>query len=310
MRLLALVISTAVLAGCSIGENIALKSTSKIMLKAQPSMQQEADYELARAAIPGALKTVEGFWVAGPPSDARARLERILTEGYCQYGTGFVEDDWEEAKFRKDLPAVEYHNTRSTHIFTRCLNYALKTLGSGWQKDLFGTTEQASKRIKATGHGQRFAMLFAANALGSLINHNLTRVEMISYLSTVQEIMQHIIDLDKKNGVPANKVHAALPHIALGMVASAKAKSMGGDPEAAKAHFEEAIRITGDKFLLARTLMAYRVGLQSNDRKFFHDNLVKVLETPPSVWPEQRLANEIAHRKARRYLKHEKEIFE
>lgn len=310
MRLLALVISTAVLAGCSIGENIAMKSTSKILLKAQPGLQMEADYELARTAIPGALKTVEGFWVAGPPPDARARLERILTEGYCQYATGFVEDDWEEAKFRKDLPAVEYHNTRSTHIFTRCLNYALKTLGAGWQKDLFGTTEQATKRIKSTGHGQRFAMLFAANALGSLINHNLTRVEMISYLSTVQEIMQHIIDLDKKHGAPTNKVHAALPHIALGMIASAKAKSMGGEPEMAKKHFEEALRITDNKFLLARTLMAYRVGLQSNDRQFFHDNLVKVLETPPSVWPEQRLANEIAHRKARRYLKHEKEIFE
>ena len=67
---------------------------------------------------------------------------------------------------------------------------------------------------------------------------------------------------------------------------------------------------SGGKFLLARTLMAYRVGLQTNDEKFFHDNLVKVLETPPSIWPEQRLANEIAHRRARRYLSHEKELFQ
>ena len=71
----------------------------------------------------------------------------------------------------------------------------------------------------------------------------------------------------------------------------------------------EALDRTG-KYLLARTLMAYRVGLQMNDQKFFHDNLVKVLETPPSIWPEQRLANEVAHRRARRYLSHEKELFE
>ena len=44
-------------------------------------------------------------------------------------------------------------------------------------------------------------------------------------------------------------------------------------------------------------------------RQAFHDTLVKVLETPPSIWPEQRLANEIAHRRARRYLKQEKELF-
>lgn len=309
MRLSALVLSSAILAGCGIGESIAMKSTSKILLKAQPGLQMEADYELARMAIPGALKTVEGFWVAGPPSDARDRLERILTEGFCQYGTAFVEDDWEEAKFRQDPKAVEYHNARSSHIFTRCLNYALKGLGPRWQKEIFEAPEVVAKLLKDTGRGKRFQLMFASTALGSLVNHNLTRVEMIGYLGTVQAMVERVLEMDKA-GLPANKTHAALPHVALGMIHSGKAASMGGQPELAKKHFEEALRITDNKFLLARTLMAYRVGLQTNDRKFFHDQLVQVLETPPSVWPEQRLANEVAHRRARRYLSHEKELFE
>jgi hypothetical protein len=309
MRLLALVIFSAALTACSIGENIALKSTSKILLKGQPSLQQEADYELARSAIPGALKTVEAFWVAGPPDDARERLERILTEGYCQYGTAFVEDDWEEAKFRQDFAAVEYNNTRATHIFTRCLNYALKTLGSRWQKEIFADTETVKKLIHDTGGGSRFALLFAGTALGSLINHNLTRVEMLAHLSTAQGMMERVLEIDKQQGPPSNKTHAALPYIALGMIHSAKPQSMGGDPAKAKMYFEKALEVTDGKFLLARTLMAYRVGLQTNDEKFFHDELVKVLETPPSIWPEQRLANEVAHRRARRYLSHEKDLF-
>ena len=310
MRLLAFIVSSAVLAGCSIGENIAFKSTSKILAKAQPSLQMEADYELARQAIPGALKTIEGFWVAGPPESARKRFEKILTEGYCQYGTAFVEDDWEVAKFAKDLPAAEYHNARATNIFTRCLNYALKGLGSRWQKEIFGETDVVNKLIKDTGSGQRFHLLFAGQALGSLVNHNLTRVEMLSLIGTVEAMITRVIEIDAKAGMPANKAHAALPHVALGMIASGKGKAMGGDPERAKAEFEKALAITDGKFLLARTLMAYRVGLQTNDQKFFHDNLVKVLETPPSVWPEQRLANEVAHRRARRYLSHEKELFQ
>ena len=310
MRLLVTVISTALLAGCSIGENLAFKSTSKILTRAQPSLQMEADYEMARQAIPGALKTVEGFWVAGPPADARERLERILTEGYCQYGTGFVEDDWEVAKFAKDLPAIEYHNNRSTNIFTRCLNFSLKLLGKRWQKEIFEAPEVVAKLLKDTGKGDRFELMFAGAALGGLVNHNLTRVEMISYLGTVQAIMERVAEIDAKEGAPKNKAHAALPHLALGMIHSARGKAMGGDPEAAKAAFERALAITEGKFLLARTLMAYRVGLQTNDQKFFHEHLVKVLETPPSIWPEQRLANEIAHRKARRYLSHEKDIFQ
>lgn len=310
MRLLALCVSTSLLAGCSIGENLAYKSTSKIISRGQPSLQMESDYELARTAIPGALKTVESFWVSGPPADAAERFVRILAEGYCQYGTGFVEDDWEVAKFQQDINAIEYTNNRSINIFTRCLNYSLKLLGSRWQKEIFGTPEVQAKLVKDTGRGHRFELMYAAAALGGLVNHNLARVEMISYAPMVQQMMERVVEMDAKSGPPKNKAHAALPHIALGMIHSARAKSMGGEPDKAKAAFEKALELTDGKYLLARTLMAYRVGMQTNDRKFFHDNLVKVLETPPSIWPEQRLANEIAHRKARRYLSHEKELFQ
>jgi hypothetical protein len=85
-------------------------------------------------------------------------------------------------------------------------------------------------------------------------------------------------------------------------------------------HFQKAIEITEKKFLLAYVLEARWVywrqwgGAKTDEekakyKKEFHDTLVKVLETSPSIWPEQRLANEIAQRKARRYLKQEKELF-
>src|SRR5690242_2690363 len=116
MRLLALIVSTGLLSACG-PQDLAVNSTSKVLAAAQPSLKQESDYELARNAIPGALKTIEGFWVSGyGNSDAHETLTKILAEGYCQYGTGFVEDDWEVAKFAKDLPNVDYHNTRATHI--------------------------------------------------------------------------------------------------------------------------------------------------------------------------------------------------
>jgi len=306
MRLVIALASILGLAGCDIGK-ITVNTTSKVLARGQPSLQMEPDYELARQAIPGALKTVENFWIVDPNN---ARLTKILTEGYCQYGTAFVEDDWEVAKFKKDIDAIDYHNNRATNMFTRCLNYALRTLGPRWQKELFGSTDEVNKLIAETGHGKRFPLLFAGMALGSLINHNLTRVEMIAYVPTVETILNRVVELDAKYGAPANKSHAALPYIALGMIHSARAASMGGDSAKAKAMFEKALAITDNKMLLARTLMAYRIGLQTNDRKFFHDQLKMVIETAPSVWPEQRLANEVAHRKARRYLSKEKDIFQ
>ncbi len=56
-------------------------------------------------------------------------------------------------------------------------------------------------------------------------------------------------------------------------------------------------------------MSAYAYGMIVPDEKYFHDTLVKVLQTSPAIFPDQRLANELAHIKAKRYLAHEKELF-
>jgi hypothetical protein len=311
MRLAFAVVFTLNLLACDLGK-VTVGTTAKVLVRAQPALQQESDYQLAHDAIPGAIKTIEGFWVVDPDNE---ELMGLLTEGYCQYGTAFIEDDWEIAKFAKKLDDIEYHNARATHIFTRCLNYALKLLGEDWQTGLFGPPEQVAKLAKDTGSGKRDQMMWTALALGSIINHNLGRAETLSYLTTVKVILDRVLELDKAS-LPGRKDYAALPHIAYGMLYSVGGAQVGGDPTRAKAEFETALQLTADKdhpdgkLLLARTLMGYRVGVQTNDRKFFHAQLKQVLETPPSVWPEQRLANEVAHRRARRYLSHEKELFQ
>ncbi len=287
-------------------EDQAIGTTAGVLVRAQPALNMESDYQLAHDAIPGALKTIEGFWIANP--DKAEALVPLLTEGFCQYGTAFVEDDWEIATFAKKLDEIAYHNTRASHIFTRCLNYALRTLGTRWQKELFGTTDQVAKLVKDTSSDRRTAMMWVALALGSIINHNLNRVEMISYLPTVRLILDRVLAIDAQHE-PHDKQMAALPHIALGMILTGASTQFGGDPKKAQAEFELALKITDNKMLLARALMGYRVGVMNNDRKFFHDQLKQVLETDPAVWPEQRLANEVAHRRARRYLSHEKEQF-
>jgi hypothetical protein len=322
MRLSNLLIATVVVTtGClsKLTEKTAFKSTAGIMLRASASLQMESDYELARLAIPASLKTVEGFYVAGPPEDARDKLVRVLTEGYCQYGTAFVDEEWEAAKLVNDIKEVERLDRHATKVFTRCLNYALGTLGKTWQKTIFASPADLAVLLKKTGRDKRFALMYAGTALGSLINHNASQVEMIALLPNVEMILNRVVELDQ-GGLPkdpegsfyegqVNLSHAALPYIVLGMLDTAKPAAMGGKPDLAKQRFETALKLTNDKFLLARTLMAIRVGLATNDRKFFHEQLKIVLETPPSVWPEQRLANEFAQHKARMYLSKEKELF-
>jgi hypothetical protein len=285
--------------------------TADILVRAQASLQMESDYELAAQAIPGALKTIEGFYVA---DSSRDELRGLLAEGYCQYATAFVEDDWEVAKFAKQLDRAEELDGRATKMFARCMNYALADFDASFQKAIFGTPDQAKKAIDAVGLDHRTSLLWVAAGLGGMVNHNLGRAEMVAYLPVVTEMLDHVVEIDKahppKHCDASCTVHLALPHIALGMVYSAASKQFGGDSARATQEFDEATSITGGKMLLPAVLLAYRVGLQTNDRKLFHSQLAKVLETDPAIWPEQRLANEVAHRKARRYLSHEKDLFQ
>jgi tetratricopeptide (TPR) repeat protein len=294
-----------VLGACDIPRFTA-DSTAKVLIRAQPSLQMESDYELASKAMPGTLKTIEGFWVVTPNNPT---LTGMLTEGYCQYGTGFVEDEEEVAAAAKNYERVAELDEHATKVFIRCMNYALKTLGKAYQEDLFGSEEQVTARLAKAGKGQRTPLMWAAVGLASAINHNKDRVEMVGLLETAKAMLRRVIEIDEKYGEPRDKVHAALPHIALGMALTGLSQALGGDPDAAEKEFQKAIELTDKKFLLAYVLEARWVQFRKNDKKAFHDTLVKVLETAPSIWPEQRLANEIAQRRARRYLKQEQEIF-
>jgi len=165
------------LSACDTGR-FTVGQTAHILVRGQSALNQESDYQLAHDAIPGTLKTVEGFWVVDPDNEI---LLGLLTEGYCQYGTAFVEDDWEIAKFAKKLDEIESNNVRATNIFTRCLNYALRQLGERWQTDLFGPPDGVARLAHDINPDKRDPLMWAALALGSIIHHNLNRVELLAY---------------------------------------------------------------------------------------------------------------------------------
>src|SRR5574337_1293813 len=195
LRLLSAVTASALLGGCHPIRTQALQTTVEILELTQSALNQETDYTFASRALPGALKTIEGFWIVDP--DHTKPLVPILTEGYCQYATAFVEDDWERAKFKKDLDAVDDTNQQASKMFTRCFNYALKDLPAGFDKKLFGTSDDAKKEIQSIGIEYRTPFMWAAVALGGELNHNLTRVDMLAYLPVVKQMIEHVIELDK-----------------------------------------------------------------------------------------------------------------
>jgi hypothetical protein len=301
----ALVVLLAVpLSACNITK-LTVNTTSKVLAKAQPSLKQEPDYEMAARAIPASLKTVEGFHMVDPENK---RLVKILAEGYCQYATGFIEDEWEVASLEKRFDDAEYHSQRATKAFVRCMGYGLELLGGDWKKALVGDAAAFAKKVSGAGKDERDGLLWTGVGLAGAINQNKDDIALVSQLSKARAIFEKIAQLDEgdEDRDPALR---ALPHIALASMAVAMSKAMGGRPEMGAKHFQRAMELTKNKFLLAKVFYARRYAVAVQDKALFRNALVEVLQTDPAVWPEQRLANEIAHRRARRYLKNEKEWF-
>jgi hypothetical protein len=277
----------------------AANQTAPVLKAALPALAQENDLQLAREAAPGQLKTVEGFLLASPENEI---MIAILAQGYCEYAFGFLETDILDARFANKVDEADAISRRATNLYLRCMNYGLKLLGGGWDKALYGDLKGFEDRVKGAGKDQVPGMFWTALGLASAINLNRDDIEIVAYLPKAKLLFERVVALD-------GSFYYGGSHLALGMLYSAQSKDVGGDPERGRAEFEQAIQITSGKMLLPKVLMAATYGVTKHDEEFFHKTLVQVLETSPAVFPDQRLANEIAHGWARRYLAHEKELF-
>ena len=83
----------------------------------------------------------------------------------------------------------------------------------------------------------------------------------------------------------------------------------GGKPEKSQFHFSKALEMTQRKFLMAHVLYAKSYAIQTQNKTLFKNLLKEVLDSPSDILPSQRLANELAKKKAKILLQNISEHF-
>ncbi len=312
LPLLTSLFATAGAAGCIDVGAMAVGTTTQVIARGSLAMKMESDYKLAQQSIPASLKTLETFHIADPNNK---QLIGLLAESYCQYASAFAEDDWEIAQYeQRDFDRAEKEAERTTKMYVRCTNYGLMLLGKQWQNKLYeADNDTVIAMANKVGRKQRDALLWTAVGLGGSIYMNKGNMSLVTQAPAVRIMLERVIAIDEKHK-PTDLAFEALPHMVLGMLHAEQSPALGGDLNKAAAHFAKAQSITmdeqgGARYLLANVNYAAKVLVGKQDKENFHTVLTAVLETPPSIWPEERLANEVAHRRARRYLAQEKEWF-
>ncbi|MCH8543401.1 MAG: TRAP transporter TatT component family protein [Alcanivorax sp.] len=123
----------------------------------------------------------------------------------------------------------------------------------------------------------------------------------VADLARVRALLERVIALDE--GYESGQAH-----MYLAVLDSLLPGALGGQPEAAKAHFERAIALSDGRNLLAKVLYAERYARMANDQALHDDLLEQVLAADPAEHG-LTLQNTFARQEAERLLAESADYF-
>lgn len=273
MRTTLLAIILLFLSGCV--QTIAIRTVGGILDYGFEAFNEEEDIQLARESLGSNLKLLEAL-IKGDPENEELLL--LASRGFSSYALAFVEDD-----------SVE----RARALYLRAKSYSLRIL---MENESFRTAYSADvasfiTSLKSFDKDDVPAVFWTAFAWGAYINLTRTEAAAIADIPRVNAMMEFVLEHDRSYYYGGALVY-------LGSILGNTPVMLGGNPERSKEYFEEALALTGGKFLLTYVYYARSYAVQTLDETLFHQLLQTVDDTPAEVLPEARLPNVIAKRKA------------
>lgn len=263
----------------------AASTTYGILMRSTQVARAESDLELARAAMPGGLLQLQAFALAYPD---HPEFRDLHAETLCQYAVAFVFDDWEDAKLGGRDPEAEQVGVRLARLLERCIDVNLARLPASWRT----TPEGWATRAPTLTRGQVAPALWIALAAG--VRLAIDPLHHLGELPAIEAVLARCTEL-------APGFHDADGELMLATLAAARAQVFGGAQDGAEL-FARARTLTGEGALMTEVMFARGTAVARKDRALFDATLGRVLAADTARWPDRRLSNELAQRKARRYL--------
>ncbi|MGD8538738.1 MAG: TRAP transporter TatT component family protein [Candidatus Aminicenantes bacterium] len=281
---------------------LAADQTTKVLLKAAPTYDRESDLELAERSSLSNMKMLEGLLEVTPDNED---LLLLASSSFTRYTFGFVEEQIEIADERYDFEEKKKYVKRAVNFYERGKNYALRAMEKhrkGFSQLIKGDLERFSLELGQLQKKHVPALFWVAYAWGSIINLQQSEPARLAELTRVELMMDRLLELDER-------FFFGGAHLFYGIFYGGRPEMLGGDAEKARGHFKRAIEITQGKFLMAPFMLAKCYAFQTQKKELFEKTLQEIIDAPDDLFPDQRLANEIAKRRARRLLARVDDLF-
>jgi len=290
-RLLLFALSLVFFSACSV-RTIAVRSLGSAMAGGGGAYARDDDPELVGAALPFGLKTIEGLLEADP---ANRNLLLAAASGFTQYATAYVlwEADYTESH---DAARAAELRERGRKLLLRALDYGRRGLEAahpGLAVKLHGNGDaDPAVALRVTAREDVPFLYWTAAAWGTSISRKKDDPELAADLPIVEALLRRAVELDEGWGTGA--IHDALMLFEGGRPAAA-----GGSVERARNHFDRAVGLSRGGRAAPLVSFAESISVGSQNRKEFESLLRRALAIDLDAFPDQRLANALAQKRAR-----------
>jgi tetratricopeptide (TPR) repeat protein len=270
-------------AGCA---SVALRLNPSLLPSMTAALFEECDPALAREAIPGNLKMLEGLLKADP---GNPKILASLGMGFGGYAFLFLETDAPE---------------RASRLYLRSRGYGAHALGAAGEtlRDPEARGSAVQKAVQGLGRPELEALFWLSFSWNAWIRLNLDKPQAIAQMASAEACLQKVLEIDE------TYLHGA-PHILRGALLAAKPPLLGGNPAEARRHFQRAVELSRGKFFLAQYYYASYYAVAVQDRDLFTRLLKEILNGNPQDLEGACLLNTVVQAKARQLAEQVDELF-
>jgi predicted anti-sigma-YlaC factor YlaD len=284
------------LPGCSV-KKLAVDKLGDALANGGSAYASDDDPELVRAAVPFGLKTVESLLVEAPRHKG---LLYAAASGFVQYAYAFVQQDADFVEAESLSRATELR-TRARRLYLRALEYGLR----GLEVDLPGFRERLRRDEKAALQDTRKAhvplLYWTGLAWAGAISLAKDDSKLTADLHLAEALERRALELDE--GYALGSIHDFFISYEAGR------SSVGGSREEARRHLDRALALAGGKRVFPLVAYAESASVGAQDRQEFERLLHDALAVDPDAYPDGRLSNLVAQRRARWLLARADELF-
>ena len=283
---------------CSI-KRLAVNSLADALTEGSASVYAtDDDPVLVGQALPFALKTMEALLQETPHNKA---LLISTASGFVQYAHAYVLQPANTLEFT-DLNAARAERERAKRLFIRARDYGLRAL----ELDYPNLTDALNADPKdAIGHTKKDdipAIYWTGVAWGSAISVSKNDMSFVAEVPIVRALLERALELN-----PSWEYGAI--HEFFIIFDAGRSESEGGGIAQAEKHFKRAMELNGGRSVGPLVSLAESVCVLQQDRARFRFLLTQALDFDVDRYPEKRLANILAQKKAAELLENIDQLF-